>query len=321
MNRQASIRPVLVIVFALLIAGFVPASASAMSVMDATGAAAPLEEEGHGGHGAQRTLEMETSEFFMLQFNHMVPHLSVPSLGMYNVNLFQLGAIVLILVLFMMVRGSFGSARPPWIIRVFRGWVLWIRDEMVYPVMGREEGAKFAPFFIFLFFFITFMNVIGLIPSIHVGGFHYPGTTATADPYVTGALALVILAMMLGFGMAKQGAVKFWVNLLPHGLPAWLIPIMAIVEFTGVLVKPFALMVRLFANMLAGHLVIYSFIGLIFVFTKMFEASAVSYLTAVPFFGFAVFINIIETFITLLQAYIFTYLSIIFVHQAMHPDH
>ncbi|MEY4673853.1 MAG: F0F1-type synthase subunit a, partial [Planctomycetota bacterium] len=87
------------------------------------------------------------------------------------------------------------------------------------------------------------------------------------------------------------------------------------------LVKPFALTIRLFANMLAGHLVIASFIGLIFLFAKMQGGAVTSYLTAVPAVGMAVFIFIIESFVTLLQAYIFTYLSIIFLQQAMHPEH
>src|SRR5690606_38607120 len=98
-----------------------------------------------------------------------------------------------------------------------------------------------------------FMNLIGLVPS---------SVTATASVFVTASLALVIFALMLVGGMMKQGVVAFWKNLLPHGLPAWLVPLMFVLELVGLLVKPFALTIRLFANMLAGHLVIYSFIGM-----------------------------------------------------------
>jgi len=286
--------------------------------------------EHSAANGAQdahkRTMEMESSEFFTYQFGHMVPHhehgeiagVSLEDVGFYNYNKYQWLALGLMLLVFVPIRYSFGKARPGWFTRVFRGWVMWIRDEMVYAVMGKEEGRRFAPYFIFLFFFIAFMNVVGLIPG--VGGF-YLGAAATADFHVTGALAVVTLLMMVLLGSAKQGAVKFWVNLLPHGIPFWMVPIMAVVELVGLMVKPFALMVRLFANMLAGHLVIYSFIGLIFVFAKMFEGGVISYGTLAPFLGLAIFINILEAFITLLQAYIFTYLSILFVHQAMHPAH
>ena len=125
----------------------------------------------------------------------------------------------------------------------------------------------------------------------------------------------------LFFGMKQNGVVGFWKGLLPHGLPVGLIPLMIPIELIGLVVKQFALTVRLFANMLAGHLVIASVIGLIFVFTIMFKGSAFSYVTAVPALGMAVFIFIIESFVVLLQAYVFTYLSIIFLHQAIHQEH
>ena len=148
------------------------------------------------------------------------------------------------------------------------------------------------------------------------------GVTATASYYVTGTLAGITFFCMLFFGFKKQGVVGYFVNLLPHGLPIALIPLMAVVELVGMFIKPFALMVRLFANMLGGHMVVYAFLGMIFLFAKMMEGSAVlSTMTAIPAVGMSVFIMIIEGFISLLQAYVFTYLSVIFIHQAMHPAH
>lgn len=349
MNRQSSLWSLLVAAVLLVGAlawdwlGAVPATttevASAAASVDSDDVALGVSQQhgaegGDGAHGDSHeaphksTLEMSDADFFQEQFSHMVPHPDhglhalnekLPeSLQIYNVNKYQWIALGLMLIVFLVVRFNVHRARPGWFVRVFRGWVLWVRDEMVYAVMGKEEGRRFAPYFIFLFFFLAFMNVVGLIPGI---GGAFLGATATADFHVTGALAIVTLLMMVLLGSAKQGAVQFWVNLLPHGIPLWMVPLMAVVELVGLLVKPFALMVRLFANMLAGHLVIYSFIGLIFVFVKMFEASILSYATLVPFLGLAIFINILEAFITLLQAYIFTYLSILFVHQAMHPAH
>jgi F-type H+-transporting ATPase subunit a len=224
-----------------------------------------------------------------------------------------------VFAIMLVVSNSFHrSGKPGWLTRVFRGWCRWVRDEMVYTVMGKEEGRAWTPFFLFLFFFVAGQNVIGLIPGIP--GVMQP-VTATGTPFVTAPLAIISFALMIGFGMKKNGVYGFFKGLLPHGLPIALIPLMLPIELIGLVVKPFALTVRLFANMLAGHLVIASFVGLIFVFTKMFAGSVLSYGTAVPAVGMAAFIYIIECFVVLLQAYIFTYLSIIFLHQAIHQQH
>ena len=294
------------------------------------GSSAPAAQEpqagqAEGGHGhGKPTMEMSNGEFFTEQFGHSVPHViwspdggdhsAAPGLfDFYNVNLFQWIAFGVLQVLFLPVPGSFGKKNPSWLARVLRGWCLWIRDEMVYSVMGKEEGKAWAPYFIFVFFFIAAMNVIGLVPTIT--------TTATATPFVTVALALTTLLLMLGMGIKKNGFFGYFKGLLPHGLPLPLIPIMFVIEVVSVVVKPFALTIRLFANMLAGHLVIASSIGLVFLFAKMMEGSVFSYLTAIPAVGMAVFVFIIEAFVTLLQAYIFTLLSINFVYASMHQDH
>ena len=281
-------------------------------------------EQGHGGHGheAKSTLEMDNGEFFAPQFSH---HMTPVPVGLhygdpfepelttfYNVNLWQIYVVVAILLLFFLVRQSFAAGSTGWLMRVFRGWCHWIRDEVVYSVMGEEEGRRWAPLFIYIFFFIAFANVVGLVPG---------SVTSTACVFVTAALAMVTLGCMIGGGMIVQGPIAFWKNLLPHGLPVALIPLMAVVELVGLFVKPIALMIRLFANLLAGHLLIMSFVGLIFVFAKMFELGALSWVTAVPVVGMAVFINIIEALVVLLQAYIFTYLSVLFVQASLHPEH
>jgi len=285
-------------------------------------------QEGHGK--ALSTLEMANGEFFTKQFSHSVPYpiafYDVDAAGhkhpgpftVYNVQPWQWVSLGLLLVLFLPVVGSFGRGGVSWPVRVLRGFCLWIRDEMVYKVMGKEEGRPFVPFFLFVFFFVAVQNVIGLIPSFGHGLSIY---TATGTPYVTAALAVVTLLMMIGFGMKKNGALGFWKGLVPHGLPLPLIPMMFVIELVGLAVKPFALTIRLFANMLAGHLVIGSAIGLIFLFTKLQGGAVTSYLTALPCAGMAIFIYVIEAFVTLLQAYIFTFLSITFVYQAMHQDH
>ena len=265
-------------------------------------------------------VELDNKVYFERQYLHLLPHPmtghgeSVTPFTFYTQNLWQLFTVGLIVILFLIVLRSFATGRAGFLIRVFRGWCLWLRDELVYKVMGEQEGRKFAPYFVYLFFFIAFMNLLGLLPVI--------GVTATASFYVTGSLAVITLGMMLGFGFRQQGVVRYFKNLVPHGLPIPLILLMAPIELIGLAIKPFALTVRLFANMLAGHMIIYSFIGMIFLFAKMLEMNfTYSAVTTVPCVAMGIFISIIEAFICLLQAYIFVFLSIIFVHQSMHPAH
>ena len=303
-------------------------------------AGAPVEQHGEGHHeggSPKLTREMSPADVMKRQFTHSVPYpvaffekdehgkpKEVSWLTVYNVQPWQWVCIGLMFVVFLPVLGSFKTGRASRFTRVMRGFCLWVRDEMVYSVMGKEEGKAFVPLFFFMFFFIVFQNVIGLIPS---AGHHFPLAiyTATGTPNVTAPLALITLALMLGFGFKKNGVFGFFKGLIPHGLPLPLVLLLAPIELVGLLVKPFALTVRLFANMLSGHLVIAAAIGLIFVFAKMQAGpdgeSWVSYVTALPCFGMAVFIYIIEAFITLLQAYIFTFLSINFIYQSIHQDH
>jgi F-type H+-transporting ATPase subunit a len=187
---------------------------------------------------------------------------------------------------------------------------MWVRDEMVYPEMGKEMGRKFLPYFLCVFFFILFMNLMGLAPY---------SATATASIFVTGALAITTFIAMLVCGMAVQGPLAFWKNLVPH-VPLALWPLMFVVELIGLLVKPFALMIRLFANMSGGHMVVLSFMGLIFFMANLWGTAGGWGATPVGV-GFAVFIMIIEVFVAMLQAFIFTQLSVIFVNASVHPEH
>jgi len=260
---------------------------------------------------------------FLNLFSHVLPHLvDLPVLrdiGFYNVNLWQLYVLAFMLVLFLIVRNGLlenlqSGKELSRLQRVFSGFILFIRDEMVRPVLGDEVARKYTPYFLFLFFFIVFQNLAGLLPI--------PGAaTATASIFVTAALATITFAIMLTGGMLAQGPVKFWLNLVPHGLPLFLWPLMFVVEVIGLIVKPFALMIRLFANMTGGHLVVLSFMGLIFYFGNPNMMGNLAYAVAVPSVGMAVFIMIIEGFVALLQAYIFTYLSILFIGMCLHPEH
>jgi F-type H+-transporting ATPase subunit a len=235
---------------------------------------------------------------------------AAPRIALTNLQIFQIAAVLLVFVCLSGVPRYLRTGQGDKLTRVFAGWSMWIRDEMVYPVMGREGGARFLPYFLCLFFFVVFMNLLGLVPF---------SATATASIFVTAALASITLLSMIGCGMVAQGPIAFFKHLVPH-VPLALWPLMFVVELVGLLVKPFALMIRLFANMSGGHMVVLSFMGLIFFFAGKWGAGG-GY-GAVPVgVGFAVFIMIIEAFVALLQAYIFTQLSILFVQASVHPEH
>ena len=232
-----------------------------------------------------------------------------PSLVMTNLQIFQIAAVLLIFVSFAGVPGYLKTGRGDVLSRLFAGGAQWIRDEMVFPVMGKETGQKLLPMFLSIFTFILFMNVLGLVPG---------AATATASIFVTGAMAAITFGTMIVGGMIVQGPIAFWKHLVPH-VPIALWPLMFAVEFVGLLVKPIALMIRLFANMTGGHLAVLSLMGLVFFFGAM--SPVVGWASSPVAVGLAVFIMIIESFVALLQAYIFTTLSIIFVQAALHPEH
>jgi ATP synthase subunit 6 len=228
-----------------------------------------------------------------------------------NLQLFQLAAVLCIVIGFSGVTSYLRTGRGDAWSRMFAGFVHFIREEMVYAVMGKHHGHAFTPYFLCVFFFILFQNAFGLLPH---------GATATASVAVTAALASTTLLAMIGCGMVAQGPLAFWMNLVPH-VPLALWPLMFVVELIGLCVKPFALTIRLFANMTAGHLIVLSCMGLILFFAKGGANSVAGWGSAPLCVAFAAFIMIIETFVAVLQAYIFTMLSIIFVNASVHPEH
>ncbi len=183
-------------------------------------------------------------------------------------------------------------------------YILFIRDEVVYPNLGEKDGRRLLPFFLTLFFFILMCNLLGLIPW---------GSTATANVNVTAGLALIAFVAIQGLGIKQNGFVGHFKALVPSGLPAFVIPIMIPVELVGMIAKPFALCIRLFANMVAGHAVIIVLLMLII--------NAGSYVIApLPIIG-VLFISMLELFVAHLQAFIFTILTTLFISMSLHPSH
>ena len=217
--------------------------------------------------------------------------------------------------------------------------VEFVRDSIVLPNVGPKWVKTFAPLGLTFFFFILGANVIGLIPIFEVLGLvdhtilhtgensmvkHliHGGTTATANFNVTAALATITFVSIIIAGTMAHGFVRHWVNLVPHGL-AWPLYILLIpIEVMGMFVKPFALTMRLAANMAGGHIAILAILSFVFIFTELFGTAfaglGVGLAVSVPL---AVGINALEIFVVLVQAYVFTLLSSVFIGMAINVHH
>ncbi len=193
--------------------------------------------------------------------------------------------------------------------RVPKGWgnlmetlVVFVRDEIVIPNMG-IAGVRYMPYVLTTFFYILLMNLMGLIPY---------GSSATGNISVTAGLAIIAFVMIQVSSIKAQGFGHYLAH-LTGGVPWPLWPIMIPIEILGLFTKPFALCIRLFANMTGGHLVIVSLFGLIFIFK--------SYPIAITTAAFVVAINFLELFVAFLQAYVFTMLTCIFMGLGMQAGH
>ena len=191
---------------------------------------------------------------------------------------------------------------PTGITNLLEAFVQFIRDEIAVPSLGEHEGERLTPLLCTFFFFILVLNLMGQIPIFSV---------ATANISVTAPLALVTFYLMTVGAIRKNGIGGFIKAFVPSGVPALVLILIIPLEILGVFIKTFALMVRLFANMLAGHMVILSLLGLIVLFGVW----------ALPAIVLAVGISLLEILVVFLQAYIFVLLSAVFIGQMYHPEH
>ncbi len=189
--------------------------------------------------------------------------------------------------------------------------LLYIRDDVARPAIGDHDADRFLPFLWTMFFFVLGCNLLGLVP--------WAGS-ATGALATTGALALITFATVVGSGMSKMGFVGFFKSQVPHmdlpgPLAVLLVPMIFVIEIMGLLIKHFVLAVRLLANMMAGHLVLAVIVAFIAA-----SASSLAWWGVMPasVFG-ATALNLLELFVAFLQAYIFTFLSALFIGAAVHP--
>lgn len=248
-------------------------------------------------------------DFVEILEHHLIDHkiaklFSVGSISFYLTThtIMMMIASVVLFSLLMLARRQSGAVSTGW-ANFFEIFIVYIRDEIVRPNLG-HSGDKYLPYFLTLFFFILICNLIGLVPY---------GATATGNIAVTAGMAIMTFLTINVAGVRELGFVHYVQTYIPPGLPFWLVPLMFVIEVLGLFTKSFALSIRLFANMIAGHIVILAFVALIFIFKSIFVAP-ISIAAAVG-------LGILELFVAFLQAYVFTLLTAVFVGGAVNPQH
>ena len=197
-----------------------------------------------------------------------------------------------------------GISAPKGIQGFLEPVILFVRDDIAIPNIGKHKYEKYIPYLLTVFFFILINNLMGLVPFPPPFGAN-----------VTGNIAVTLVLASCTFLITQfSGNKAYWRHIFATpGVPFWLLPIMIPVEIIGIISKPFALMIRLFANITAGHIIVLSLICLIFIFESL-AVAPVSIL-------FVIFMDYLELLVAFLQAYVFTLLSALFISLAVQEHH
>lgn len=303
-------------------AKFLPGAFS--SVGDTTHAAG--HQSGHGpGATAQAGSEENIGEVILHHISDsntlelpFVGEVHLPHLELFGIDfsitkhvvMMWLAAALLLVIMRMAARRKRGEV-PTGFAAAIEAVVEFIRDEIAIPNLGRKLGTALTPYLCTVFFFILTCNLIGLVPY---------ASTPTGNVSVTAGLAILTFILTQAMGIKTSG-IGGYLKHLTGGVHWLMWPIMVPVEFLGLFTKPFALCIRLYANMTAGHVVILSLISLIFIFGKSGANPIAGYGIAPISVGFSLFVNLLEILVALLQAYIFTLLSSVFIGLASHSEH
>jgi F-type H+-transporting ATPase subunit a len=251
------------------------------------------------------------------EFHFPLTHVELPTVFGIQITKFmvlEVVAAVLMIAVFVPLARRIRTGEPPrgLLGNMFEAMLVFLRDDVARPSIGRAHADRFLPFIWSLFFFVLFCNLLGMIP--------WAGSP-TGHLAVTGALALVTFAMVVGTGMVHHGAVKYWTGLVPHMDAPWymavpLVPMLLVIEVAGLGIRHSVLAVRLLANMFAGHLVlavmVYFIVATAHAFVLLWLGVTVGSVAG------AVALSLLELFVAFLQAYIFTFLSAVFIGMAIH---
>ncbi len=224
-------------------------------------------------------------------------------------------SIILILIIFINVGNAYKKRpdQPPRGLQsLLEPVILFVRDEIAKPSIGEKKYESFMPFLLTVFFFIWINNMLGLIP-IFPGGVN-----------VTGNIAVTMVLAFFTFTVtAIRGNKNYWKHIFnTPGVPIWLklpLPIMPVVETIGIFTKPIVLMIRLFANITAGHIIVLGFVSLIFLFGEI--QPFLGYSVSVVSIMFIIFMTLLELLVAFIQAYVFTFLSALYFGMAVEDHH
>jgi F-type H+-transporting ATPase subunit a len=224
-------------------------------------------------------------------------------------------SIVIMLLIFLSVAKAYTrrpNQAPKGLQNLMEVIILFIRDDIARPSIGEHKYKRFMPFLLTIFFFIWFNNMLGLVPI-------FPG-----GANVTGNITVTMVLALFTFGIVTiNGNRNYWLHIINMpGVPWWVkvpIPLMPVIEIIGMLTKPFVLMIRLFANITAGHIIVLGFFSLIFIFGEM--SPGLGYGVSVLSLVFTIFMSMLELLVALIQAYVFTLLSAIYFGMATEEHH
>jgi F-type H+-transporting ATPase subunit a len=268
----------------------------------------------HGAHKEHSAMEhvMDADEW---QFFDFLPALPLP-FGLTKFVVLEIIAALLIAAIYIPLAQRLRTGRPPRgaFENSFEVLLTFVRNEIARPSIGEHDADRFVPFLWTMFLFILFNNLLGLVPF---------GASATASIYVTGGLAVIVFFAIHGSAIAKMGFVHYvqslWPDMeVPFGLGYAIKPLVFLIEVISVVVRNLVLAVRLFANMFAGHMVLATI--LLFIKTASVGFALWGAITISSVLGI-IALSLLELFVAFLQAYIFVFLTALFMGLAMHPQH
>jgi F-type H+-transporting ATPase subunit a len=262
---------------------------------------------------------------FLAELNPLEPVLQKPLFSIFigpwqvsvsnHMFMVTLGTIFLLIVVPLAANQN-RSLVPRGLRNLLESICVFFREEVVRPVL-KNHTDKYVGFIWTVFFFILTLNLLGMIPiekfiTLVTGKPSHYGGAATANIWVTGAMAIVVFFMFHLVGIKEQGLRNYLVNLAPP-VPWPLIPLIYFLEFVSSFIRPFTLAIRLFANIAAGHMIIATFIGLILVFR--------SFGIAVLSLGFTLFLSLLDVLVAFIQAFVFALLCTLYFGFAIEAEH
>ena len=304
-----------------------------------------------GGHEAQSVMEKVGDNIIHHVSNSDIHHPIIHLPHLYNIDMsvtkhvLMLWIVAVSVGLFVIIPvQNFIKEKkfiPTGLINLLEIIVTFVRDSIVKPNVGSKWVNNWAPLILTFLFFIFFANAIGMIPIFDllgainrfvlqvpsddshnfINGLLHGGPTATGNFKVTAALAMITFFSIIIAGVRAHGFIQHWKNLVPHGLPGFVYVILIPIEIIGMFVKPFALTMRLAANMTGGHIALLAILSFMAIFADMFQSVLAGIGVAIISVPMAAAISGLEIIVVIVQAYVFTLLSAVFIGMAINVHH